>query len=1119
MLQFIFGRAGFGKTFKTQEIIKEKLHNNAEKLMLIVPEQSSFDTEKSILNLFGAKLAAKVQVATFTRLIDLVSRKFGGDFGQKINKADRILLMSLAIDEIADKLEIYSGQAGKMEFVEMMVSALSEFKMCNVTNDSLLEISAEINDPILKRKIQETALVLAAYEALLKNVYIDPLDELTKLAQKLSEHNFFYGYVVIFDGFDGFTMQQLSILEIILKQCEACYITLCTDEAVFSDDEINIFSPINRTAKKILNIAKKNYITIKTPIFLKNSQKFKSNGIKLLESQIFRTKRDKFEQKVDDVLVFTGNTKYDEADFVCRMIKKFVYEGKYRYNDFAVITRNDEIYRGILDVAFEKYKIPYFMDCREEITTKALMMAVLSVLEIINGNFSSQSIFKYLKTGLVDVVSDEIFELENYVLFWNITGKRWLSEFTANPDGYAKMSEESQRKLLRINALREKIIFPLQKFKQSVDKATGEIITKKMYELLCDINMTEGLRNFCKSLSASNQQNLADEQVRLWNLLVEILEKMAAILKNKSISLKKYAELLKLVMTSYDIAFIPRRVDEVVFGSIDRVRAQDKKVVFLIGAVESEFPRIPAADGIFSDAQRKQLIERGLPLYDAIEGLSINERFLAYKAVTMPSEKLLITWSCTTTFGGTKSASAIVREVKFVLPNTVCADVFSEELVDKIWEAKPAFEICAKHWNDKSKFSETLKEYFFRSTSEYLEKLKAIEKATSTLPFKLENSQKIKAFFGENMQISATQIEKFYLCKFAYFCRHVLLAQGRKKAKFDSLQYGNVLHFVFEKILKKFTVCELLKFSKKELLDEIKSLLNCYIEENIGGWTDKTERFKYLFDRTSNAIVPLVSHMTRELSQSKFHPVAFEIELIDKNGVKPLEFRLSDGTKITVGGKIDRVDIMRCGEKCFVRVIDYKTGAKEFNLSDIFFGLNLQMLIYLKAFCQNFAQKCEHKIPAGVLYLPSVSTNLNLDRDENLEKLEKEKKKKLRMNGLILDDEQVIFGMEHNANGEYIPVTMKDGKPKSVDSLADVVQMRAIMRHIDKLIISMAEQLRNGDISAKPAKGSYDACEFCEYKAVCARTADEDCRKIENLKRDEFFKRLGLEQDGGEANV
>ena len=312
---------------------------------------------------------------------------------------------------------------------------------------------------------------------------------------------------------------------------------------------------------------------------------------------------------------------------------------------------------------------------------------------------------------------------------------------------------------------------------------------------------------------------------------------------------------------------------------------------------------------------------------------------------------------------------------------------------------------------------------------------------------------------------------------------------------------------------------ELLKFSRKELLCEVKNILNYYIEENLGGWTDKTERFRYLFSRTTNAVVPLILHMARELSQSEFRPVAFELELSNKHGVRALEVKLSDGTSVTVGGKMDRVDIMRCGEKSFVRVIDYKTGAKEFNLSDVLFGLNLQMLIYLEAFCKNPASGHEQKIPAGVLYLPSVSTTLNLDRDEDLGKLEKEKMKKLRMNGLILNNEQVIMGMEADANGVYIPVALKDGKPKNYDYIVDVAQMEAIMRHIDRLVISMAEQLHKGDISVQPAKGIYDACEFCEYKSVCAQTGNENCREIENLKRDEFFKRLKLEQKDGDDNA
>lgn len=1113
MLQFIFGRAGSGKTLKIHEIIRELLPNNDSKWMLIVPEQSSFDTEKNILDSFGAQNAAKIQVATFTRLIDLVSRELGGENGKRINKGYRNLLMSLAVDEVADKLDIYSKRIGKTEFIELMVAALSEFKMCNVKNNSILEILQKVDDPILKGKLQETALILEAYENLLENAYIDPLDDLTKVAQKLSGSDFFSNYTVILDGFEGFTMQQISILEIILKQCKSCYVTLCAEKDAFSDDKMSLFSPINRTARRILNLAKRNSIEVKTPIYLEKSKKFNSEGLKMLEAQIFRIKKEKLLTKIDDVFLFNGNTKYDEADFICCTIKKFVYTGKYKYNDFAVITRNDEIYRGILDVAFEKYKIPYFMDKREEISSKPLMMLVCLALEIINSNFSSQTIFKYFKTGLAGIGIDEISELENYVLFWNITGKRWLTEFSASPDGYAKMSAESESKLSKINSLRAKVIIPLLKLKQSVADTTGAIITKKIYEFLCEIDIINELKKFCGELNRTNKPDLANEQVKLWDLLVEILDEMAVVLKGKKVTLRKFAELLKLVMASHDIATIPPRMDEVAFGSIDRIRAQGKKIVFLIGAVEGEFPRVPAVSGIFTDAQRKQLISMGLPLYDDIEGLSVNERFLAYRAVTMPTEKLYITWYSTTSLGGVKSASEIVREAKFILPSAPVLDEFSLTLEDKIWASEPAFELCARHWNDKSRFSETLKQYFAQVDGQK-EKLNAIRKVTSNLPFKIENVERTKALFGETMKISASQVEKFYLCKFAYFCKYGLLAKERSKARFDALQYGAVVHFIFEKVLKKFSAEQLLNFSKKELFLEVKKVLKVYVEQNLGGWTDKSDRFGYLFNRVVGSVIPLIEHMAKELIQSKFVPVGFEIKLSDNALAKPLKLKLDDGTTVLVKGQVDRVDVMEHNGKKYVRVIDYKTGAKEFRLSDIFYGLNLQMLIYLEALCSNSAEKI---VPAGVLYFPSVSTVLNLDRDESFAKLEKEKMKKMCMNGLVLDDERVILGMEPDGEGVYIPVAVKDGKLKNYESVANVAQMREIMQHINDLIISMGMQLRNGVINAQPAKCDYDACEFCEYKTVCAPLKDEESVKVEHFNKDELFEKL--KQNRGEEDV
>ena len=1119
MLHFIFGRAGFGKTTKIQEIVKECLQRNLKKIMLIVPEQSSFDTEKNILNLFGPQIAAKIQVTTFTRLVDLISRQDGRLLGKKINNIDRNLLMSLAIDKVADKLELYSGQVGKTEFIEIMVSALSEFKMCNITCSALLNAPLK-EDLILKKKIYETTQILESYESLLKDAYIDPLDDLTRLANQICKLGFFYDYTVLLDGFDGFTAQQFSIIEIILKQSKNFYIALCTDEKSLLHDKLNLFSGVNRTVNKILKIAQKNNIKIGNTIYLKSPQRFKSEGLKNLESQFFCSKKQGLTQKIDDVFIFNGNTKYSEADFICRTIKRNICKSNYKYSDFAVVTRNDETYKGILDVAFEKYEIPYFMDRREDIDSKPLMQLVLAVLEIINGNFCAESIFKYLKTGLSGFSMDEISELENYSLFWNVTGERWLHNFTSNPDGYSQMNNKSEEKLLKINNLRKKFITPFIKLKKKLINSNGVFITKSLYEFLEEIKIRENLKLFGENLERCGQKNLSAEQVRLWNLLMEIFDKMANILKDKKISIKNYARLLKLAIKSSDISFIPHGIDEVVFGSIDRIRLAEVKFVFIIGAVEAEFPRVPVATGIFSDDQRKKLISLGFPLYDSIEGLAINERFLVYKAITLPSEKLYITWSSTTTFGGKKSASSIIKETKAILPKVECLDEYSFNLENEIWTIKQAFEVCAKHWNDNSRFSQTLKEYFSNLSDNlsYGKKIKSIEKATLNSPFKIDDEKKSCELFGNDIRISASQIEKFYLCKFAYFCRYGLLAKDRKKAKFDALQYGNLIHFVFENILKYYKAEEILNFSEKKLLSVVKIILNGYIENNLGGWTDKSARLKYLLKRVANAALPLVNHMAEEISQSEFSPIAFELDLSNNDKFSPLRLKLSDGTNIFINGKIDRVDLMEKDGKTYFRVIDYKTGHKDFYLSDILYGLNLQMLLYLEALCSNLTKKYKKAIPAGFFYFPSVSTVLNLDRFESLEKLKNEKLKKLRMKGLILNDNAVILGMEPDGKGLYIPVKMENNKPKSYNALLDENQLKDVMAYIKKLIEFMGTSLHSGDITAEPTKGAYDACEFCEYKTVCVSQKNETIRKVERLEKEDFLKKLKSVENAGDLD-
>ena len=565
-------------------------------------------------------------------------------------------------------------------------------------------------------------------------------------------------------------------------------------------------------------------------------------------------------------------------------------------------------------------------------------------------------------------------------------------------------------------------------------------------------------------------------------------------------------------MKSMDIAFIPRGLDEVTIGSIDRIRLSHPKITFIIGAVDGEFPHTPVQAGIFSDLERQKLISLGLTMYDTLESISLKERLLAYIAISSASDKLYISWPSLNSNGPGRLPSEIVKEVKKIFPKIKIIDNYSIDLKDKIWSEKYTFELCSQIWNDNSVLSETLKEYF-RNNHSYIAKIESIERAVDNRPLDFIDSNKSKVLFGDKMRISASQIEKYYLCRFFYFCKYGLKAKERKPAKFNAMEYGSLIHFILEKFLSDFELDTFLNLTDKQIKEHILSVMDEYIEKKLGGLENKSKRFKYLFIRCSNAATILIKHIIKELSQSDFKPMECEKEISENSDLKPLTIKLPDDSLIEVEGKIDRVDTMSKDGKTYVRIIDYKTGNKTFKLSDILYGLNMQMMIYMLTIKSSDEKKYNSMIPAGILYMPAITPTVNLEDDDTESKANLKVLKKMRMNGLVLDNPEVVIGMEEEAKGIFIPAVVKDGKVKKSESIANLAQMGIIMKYIEKLIIEMAQNLRNGQVSSRPISGEYDSCEWCPYGAICGYEDGMNTSIIKNMGKEDALKKMLSESE------
>jgi ATP-dependent helicase/nuclease subunit B len=1104
MLRLILGRSGSGKTYAVRSALKKLARGGSERLMLLVPEQASFENERAMLRLLGARDARRVHVTSFSRLVDAVQRRCGGFAGRRLDDGGRSIFMSLAVEQVRDRLEVYRKSAGNTELVSLMLPISAELKMCGISPRKLLDASRSVSKNTLQRKMEEISLILSAYDALVSQSYVDPLDDLTRLRDILSRHDFFAGHTVMVDSFQSFTVQEYGILELILRQASDVYVTLCAEGLDGSD--AGLFAIGRSTAKKLIRIASENNVPVAAPVFRKSGFRFQNPALSALEAGAYRPVRVPYDRPCGGVAVYEAKNRYDEAAFVCAAIRNLVRKKGYRYRDFAVIARSTGTYEGILDTAMERWEIPYFMDRPEAIDAEPLMRLVLSAFRILQTGFRSDDIFLYLKTGLAGLSTRQISDLENYTFVWNLSGKKWKEAWTDHPDGFSgEFSERDRERLERINQSRRAVVEPLEGLMRETEQTDGEGMAAAAYNLLRRVGAAENLRAYAGRIARNGDPALAERELRVWDLLMKILDQTALVIGKSQITRERYAELLRLVIRTGSIASIPQGLDEVTVGDADRIRTAEPKVVFLIGAAQGEFPLTPGNGCVFSDRERRELVRLGLPLNDTMEGVALRERFLAYSAMSAASERLYLTYPAADGAGKALSPSSIPGEARAVLRKIA---VRSETETDPRWFAcaeAPALELAARKWNANDTLSASLKDLLGRRKSG--RRLAAVGRAAKKEPVRFADSGMSRALFGNDMKVSATQIEKFELCRFQYFCRYGLNVRERRAAELNALEYGSLMHFLLKKLFEELGSKKILALRAEELHRMILSFLDEYVARTFGGLATRTPRFSYLVSRISDSAQIVAVHIARELSQSGFRPADFELEI--GGSVGALVISLPDGGAVRVDGKIDRVDLMDRGGVRYIRIVDYKTGKKDFRLSDVLYGMNMQMLVYLAALCENGGKRYGKFRPAGVLYMPANRPSVPAERGADGKTLESKAERQLRMDGLVLDDPEIIAAMDRDRRGQYLPVALKDGMPDRKDHVASPRELEAILEYLRDVIFRMAEELREGNIAAEPLNGRrYDACEWCPYHPVCGHERDDPEREMQEWDRDAVIREL-----------
>ncbi len=734
MFQLILGRAGSGKTRWIRQMLQEKVQQDAGPLFLLVPEQFSFESERSMLRRLGPADARRVEVVSFTRLADTVMRAYGGLAGRRLDDCGRSVFMSMALEECADQLFFYRRRGAEADFVQLMLGAVTEFKMSGISPDDTARTAKNMTDGTLSRKLEELSLVYGAYEALVAQSYVDPLDDLKRLEGLLRQHRFFDGATVAIDSFKGFTAQEMRVLEHILGQAKEVYATLCADELQDREHGLGLFSPVCKTAGRLIRAAKKGGAQVKSPIVLEHPYRFQTDELRLLEEGLFRNHRLKYNKTPEHVHLYASPNKYGEAEFAARSIRRLVREKGYRYRDIAVIVRSENDYRGIADTLLQSYGIPCFMDVREPVDHKPLMCFVLAGIETVVSGFSTDALFRCLKTGLAGIATEEISLLENYAFLWGINGKRWRSPFTMNPDGFTEgFSDEQRRRLERLNQLRKRIVCPLEKLEEQAKDGTGLSISRAVFQFLEDMKAASHLKEAARQMKGFGLDTMAEEQLRLWDILIQLLDQMAAVLGEHRLELSRYGALLLLAIRAAEIAYIPQTLDEVVIGGADRMRTASPRAVFVLGANQGIFPAVSANGGVFTEGERRLLEQAGWELAAPAEEQAVEELFLAYTAMTSSSERLYVTYAKSDGTGEGMTPSRIVTELLGIFPHLREETPPPQMDVGLLEAEAQAFEALAADWQGQTALVSSLFAYF-KNRPEYRPSLEALQRAAQSQP-------------------------------------------------------------------------------------------------------------------------------------------------------------------------------------------------------------------------------------------------------------------------------------------------------------------------------------------------------------------------------------------------
>ena len=1116
-LRIIYGKLGSGKSqFCFSEIAK--LIDKKESIFIITPEQFSFTAERKLMEAVNKNAVINAEVITLTRIAYRVLNDIGGEIKQSLSKCGKAMLVYSILNKYKKELE-FLGKSD--ENIDLVIRTITEFKKHGITINNLKDEVEKTQDAYLKTKLSDMILLYENFENKIVDNYIDDTDLLTMLAKNLDEVEFIKNSIIYIDEFAGFTHQEYEIIKGLIKYAKQVNITICVDNlnpAINPDTDIYYSNKI--TLYKLIDLVNENNFKLEEPVFLKDQYRFKTKELKHLANNIYEIQSTKYEENVENIQLFLAKNPYSEIENIAKEIKKLVRDKKIRYKDISIITKNIDTYASLVRAIFKQYEIPVFIDEKRDLNQNIIIQYVLSILEILVRNFSSESVFSYIKLGFCEIDEDEIFKLENYCNKWGIKQNKWKKDFNIEAEDKSKKQEVE-----RLNELRKQIIMPLIELKESIKKEKTAInITKSLYEFIQNQKIEEKVISRISKLEEEKNIDLANEYKSSYQALIEILDEIVLIFNEEKISLDNYSKILKIGLKNSGLGKIPGTQDQVTFGDVNRSRSHKVQNIFIIGLNDGSFPSINKDEGFFNDLDREELKQDGIELAKGTLEQLYEDNFNIYKAFTTAENQLYLSYVSTDSESKSLRPSILINKIKKMFPKLIeKSDVINKEydLFNKEVTYEELIENIDKIRNGESIDKIWYEIYnYYKSQNEWKEKLfEDLEGLRySNLPNQIKKAN-IDKLYGNKLNTSVSQLERYRSCPFSYYLQYGLKLKEKEELKIQSFNTGSFMHETIDEFFEYVREEQILLTQIEE--DKIKEIVSQIIDKNLNLSKNyiftATAKYKVLVKRLKRIVSKALKYIIETLIYSDFDIEGTEIEFNKKGKYPPIVLELDNGKKVEITGKIDRIDTADSDDGKYLRIIDYKSSSKNIDLNEVYAGLQIQLLTYTDAIC-----KAEDIMPAGVFYFSLLEQMIKADKKVSDEEIEDMIRKNFRMKGLILADVKII---KMNDN------TLKTGSSKMVPAAitqsgtvnekwtngVNKEQFKILQDYIDKTIKDISKEILSGKIDLKPYnKKGKTPCEYCSYKSICGFNTKQNGNQynyIDKKSKDDLIKMMKQEMD------